>query len=212
MLNSKLIATILLILLVAGCNSTTINNSGGTSDTSPAKTDLLITRYGQPNIEVFDRTIPAPTLPAGASFGDPMPNKKMDFSILATATDPESGIRTIKLFMTRTVCFRTSAGNISQAYFGTVERKSATYPANQAPTQASLGDTGIFDNSPFGTDPANLQEINLLVRRSGSGQLLFDAVGVSTKWNMEATNFASQTTYSDVIFIRAGDTSCVTQP
>ena len=89
----------------------------------------------------------------------------MEFSVLATATDAESGISSIKLLVTRTVCFRTSAGNVSQAYFGTKERKSATYQAGSAPTQASLGDTGIFDNTSFGTDPANLAETNLLLRR-----------------------------------------------
>ena len=212
MCNSKLVSLLLLALLAAGCNTTTINNAGGTSDTTPATVDLLIARSGQPNLEVSALTIPAPATPVGATYGDPMPRNKMEFSVLASAKDAESGIKSIKLFVTRTVCYRTSSGNIAQAYFGSVERKSATYPANQAPVQALLGDTGVFDNSPFGTDPANLQDTNLLLRRNSAGQLIFDAVGVSTKWSMETTNYASQTTYSDVIFIRAGDTSCVTQP
>jgi hypothetical protein len=196
-------------MLLAACGGT-VDTSKGTNDTTPATVNLLITRAGQPNLEVQQLVTPSPNV--RGDYGSPIPKSKMEFSVLATATDAESGISSIKLLVTRTVCFRTSAGNVSQAYFGTKERKSATYQAGSAPTQASLGDTGIFDNTSFGTDPANLAETNLLLRRDPNNALVADFVGVSTRWNMETKNFAGQTTYSDRIFVTAGDTSCVTQP
>jgi hypothetical protein len=207
----QLIAVSVVAGLVAGCGGT-VDNSKGNNDSTAPKVNLLITRAGQPNLEVQELLVPRPTTPTSGDYGNPMPRSKMEFSVLATATDPESGIKSTKLNMTRTVCFTSSAGNVTQAYFGTVVRKSATYQSSAAPTQASLGDTGVFDNSVIGTDPANLVDSNLLLRRNNANQLVFDAVGVSTKWNLEATNFAGQTSYSEVIFIRAGDTSCVTQP
>ena len=74
-----------------------------------------------------------------------------------------------------------------------------------------MGETGIIDNSAFGTDPANLSDVNLLVWKNAN-QTRNVGVGVSTKWFMEATNFAGLNTYSEVIFVLAGDTSCVTNP
>lgn len=210
------VAGLSLMAVAAGCGGTINYNPATNSDTTPPDVNLLITRYGQPNLEVQKRVVPSPKV--NGSFGvvgQPLPNAKFDFSVLATATDNESGIRHNKLSMTRTVCFISSSGNLAQAYFGSVVRKEATYTNQaQAPTQASLGDTGIIDNSIINNDPtrpANLTDDNLLVRKDAN-QVPHLGVGVSTKWVMEATNFAGDTTYSEVIFILAGDTSCVTTP
>jgi hypothetical protein len=206
----QIIAGVSMAAVTTGCGGTVNYNPATTLDTTPPTVNLLITRYGQPQLEVQQRVVPSPN--TRGDFGIPIPPRKFDFSILATAKDAESGIRSLKLNMTRTVCYTASSGSVAQAYFGTVVRKEASYTdAQHAPTQPSVGDTGIIDNSPFGTHPANLTDDNLLVWKNAN-QDRNVGIGVSTKWNMETTNFAGATTYSDVIFISAGDTSCVTNP
>jgi hypothetical protein len=56
-----------------------------------------------------------------------------------------------------------------------------------------------------------MDETNLLVFKNASGNLMA-GVGVATKWGTEATNFAGATTYSDVIYVLAGDISCAALP
>lgn len=197
-------------IVATGCGGTVNYNPATTTDTTPPTVDLLIKRVGQPDLEVQGRVVPSPN--TSGNFGNPIPTQKFEFSVLATAKDAESGIKNIKLSMTRTVCYISSGGNLAQAYFGSVERKVASYTDPQnAPVQPALGDTGIIDNSAFGTFPANLSDDNLLVWKNANQQRNV-GVGVSTKWFLEATNFSGATTYSDVIFVLAGDTSCVTQP
>jgi hypothetical protein len=176
------------------------------TDATPATVDLLIKSVGHPDLEVQGRVIPPPATKAVLDFGTTIGSSRFDFSVLATAKDPESGIRHVKLNMTRTVCFRAADGSISQAYFGTVVRKEATYTdPHHAPTQVSLGDTGIIDGRDLVAD-------NLVAFTNANGNRVV-GIGVSTKWDMEAENFAGgATTYSDVIYVMAGDHSCVTQP
>lgn len=195
------------VALGAACGGGTINYNPGTGiDSTPPGVNLLITRAGQPDLEVQARTVPSPNL--SGNYGNPAPNTRQAFSILATATDLESGIRSVRLTMNRTVCYQTASGVIAQAYFPTEVRKEAIYTDQQnAPTQASLGDTGVIDNSAFGTDPANISLDNLLVW-TNANQVHRAGVGVATRWNMETTNFAGLTTYSDVIHIAAGNTVC----
>jgi hypothetical protein len=203
--------TLSLAALLASCGGTVNYDPASTNDPSPPAVNLLITRAGQPNLEVQARTTPAPP-PVVGNYGNPAPSTRQQFSVLATATDNESGIRNIKLSITRTVCFTSSSGGVVQAYLGSVTRKEATYTDQRnAPRQASLGDTGLIDNSPFGTDPANLTAANLLTFTDANGTLRA-GVGVSSRWNMEARNFSGQITYSNSIVVLAGNTSCVTQP
>lgn len=210
----QVIAVISTVAVVTGCAGTVNCNAATNSDTTPPTVNLLIKRYGQPDLEVQERVVP--WLKVTGNFGNPIPNSVFDFSILATAKDAESGIKSVKLNMTRTVCHTASNGGIAQAYFGSVTRKVASYtdPRN-APVQPSVGDTGNIDNSVVLNNkspmPANLSDNNLLVWKNANGVNKL-GVGVSTKWFMEATNFAGTTTYSDVIFNLAGDTSCVTSP
>jgi hypothetical protein len=209
---SPRIAVALFTLIAAACGGTVDDQQAAANDTTPAAVNLLITRVGQPNLEVQQQTLPATTPPAG-DFGPIDSTFAKDFSVLATATDNESGIRDIRLLMTRTVCFMSSGGNVVQAYSGTVTRKTANYadPRN-APKQASLGDTGIMDSSKDTLGVfKNLVEANLLTYKN-SNQILRMGVGARTRWNMEARNHAGQTTYSNSIVITAGDVSCVTQP
>lgn len=215
----QIIASISIAAFVTGCGGTVNYNPATNTDMSAPSVNLLIKRVGEPDLEVQKQAVPSPK--TAGNFGNLAqvpPGKALDFSVLATATDAESGIRNIRLLMTRTVCYTASNGGVAQAYFGTVERKKATYTDQRnAPTQVSLGDTGIIDNSLMrGADPnlgvwADLTDGNLLVWKNANQQHNM-GVGVSTKWNMETTNFAGATTYSDVIFILAGDTSCVTTP
>ena len=192
----------------SGAGSSTVDyNPATNNDTTKPGVNLLVTRPGGPNLEVQAQTTPPSR--KSTNFGNPVPPVRSDFSVLATATDSQSGIRHLKLNMTRTVCFTTSAGNVAQAYSGTVVRKEATYTDQaHAPVQASLGDTGVHDGTPEGTDSTHIGEPNLLVWRNANGVLKV-GVGVSTKWGMEATNFAGQTTNSEVIFVLYGDVSCV---
>ena len=210
---SPRITVALFTLLAAACGGGTVDDQeAAATDTTPAAVNLLITRVGLPNLEVQGRTTPA-TAPPFGSFGPLDSAFVRDFSVLATATDNESGIRDIKLLMTRTVCYTTSSGGVAQAYSGTVTRKEANYAvAANAPKQASLGDTGIMNSS---TDRLGVyrdtSDANLLVYKNAN-QNVKVGVGVSTRWNMEARNHAGQTTYSNSIVIAAGNTSCVTQP
>ena len=186
--------------LLVACQST-VNPS--TPDTTPPATNLLIKRAGAADLEVQNRSGPS------ANKADLVPfpaSRKFDFSVLETATDPQSGIREVKLNMTRMVCFKSSSGGIAQAYSGTVTRKQANYPdPKQVPSQASLGDTGVVDNTPFAI--ANPSADNLLVWVNAN-QVSAVGVGVLTRWSMEAKNAAGLTSYSDAITIGAGDTSC----
>jgi hypothetical protein len=194
-----------------GCRDNTINyNPATNNDTSPPAVNLLITRVGQPNLEVQERKTPSPKL--AGNYGSPAPNAIMDFSILATATDSGSGIKSIKLSMTRTVCYRASSGVIAADYKGSVTVKEATYTDQQnAPVQASVGASGIINNLDTSPDSLKLVPENLLVWKNAN-QVLGLGVGVSTKWFMEAKNFAGATTYSEVIFVLAGDLTCPITP
>lgn len=195
----------------SGAASNTVDyNPATNNDTTKPWVNLLVARPGEQNLEVQAQTIPSSR--KSTNYGNPVPPVHSDFSVLATATDSQSGIRHVKLNMTRTVCYTSSAGNVAQAYFGTITRKEATYTDQaHAPVQASLGDTGVIDASAEGTDSTHITDPNLLVWRNANG-VLSVGVGVSTKWGMEATNFAGQTTYSDVIFVLSGNVSCVTSP
>lgn len=187
--------------LLAACQST-VNPS--TPDTTPPATNLLIKRAGAPDLEVQNRS--GPSANKADNLGAFPASRKFDFSVLATATDQQSGIRDVKLSVTRMVCYRASSGAIAQAYFGTVTRKQANYPdPKQVPSQASLGDTGVIDNTPFAI--ANPSADNLLVWVNAN-QVSAVGVGVLTRWSMEAKNAAGLTSYSDAITIGAGDTSC----
>jgi hypothetical protein len=197
---------IFVAFVIAGSSSacgTTINSVGVSDSSSPA-VDLLITSsQNSPRLEVHGRTAATTVLTDNKG---PFNNSRYEFNVLATATDQESGIKHIKLIMKRTVCYKSEAGDIAKAYFGTVTRKEATYAdPRKAPTQASLGDTGRFDTSLWAVD--NPSDDNLIVWVNAN-QRRAVGIGVSTKWSMEATNFAGSTTYSDPINVVAGDLSC----
>ena len=195
-------------VLLTGCGTVNYNPATNT-DTTPPTVNLLIKRYGQPDLEVQQK-------PTGASpklsgdFGSITPNKKFDFSVLATAKDAESGIKSIKLSVTRTVCYVNSNGTVSPAYSGTKVMKEANFtdPKN-APTDVSIGFTGIIDNTAGARQ--NPTEDNLLVWKNANAALNVGA-GVGMYWTVETKNFAGATTYSDVIYILAGDTSCPIGP
>lgn len=201
------LSAILVLAFVTSACETIKYDPATNADTSPPATNLLIKRAGAPDLEVQNLVTPSPRL---ANTLEPLPaNGRWDFSVLATATDAESGIRSIKLNMTRTVCYIASGGGVAQAYSGTVTRKEATYTAANAPKQASLGDTGVIDN----TDRAKWDktEPNLLLWTNANGDRNV-GVGVATKWNMEAVNFAGLTTYSGVIYMNAGNLGCNPPP
>lgn len=187
--------------LLSACGATV--NSTVASDTSAPAVNLLVKRLPATDLQAGNRSTPAVNLTDNRGA---FRNSKWEFNVLATATDPESGIKRVKINMTRTVCYISSGGTIAKAYYGTVIRKEATYtdPRN-APTQASLGDTGRFDTSLYAID--HPVDDNLFVWINAN-QTRAVGVGVWTKWDMEATNFAGKVTYSDTITMMAGDLSC----
>jgi hypothetical protein len=215
----RIVAGMSLAPMIFGCGSGKASNTvdaTNVTDASGPGVNVLVTRPGQPNLEVQGQVIPAPAVKKSTNYGNPVPPVSSDFSVLATATDAESGIKNLKLIVTRTVCYTNSNGTVSQAYFGSKTRKEATYTDRaHAPVQASLGETGIIDASVDSltghNDPVKYSDTNLLAWRNANNALNV-GVGVSTKWGMEATNFANKTTYSDVIFVLSGDVSCVTNP
>ena len=194
--------------LAIGCGggSDEVNFNPANGDATPPTINLLIKRAGAPDVEVQGQS--GPSAKKSTSFGDPAPNAKSDFSVLATAKDPESGIRNLKIVMTRTVCTTPT----TSAPFGTVTRKQASWTdPTHAPTSPSVGETGIIDARPQALSQAGMDLSNLLVFRNSQGTLS-SGVGVATKWGAEATNFAGQTTFSDVIFVLAGPTTCAALP
>ena len=207
------VAVVSVSSLALGCGGggDTVNYNPATGpDGSPPTVNLLITRTGAPDVEVQGQ--PGANPKKSTSFGNPAPAAKSDFSVLATAKDPESGIKDLKIVMTRTVCFTGSGGGNNSAPFGTVTRKEAKWTdQTHAPTSPSLGETGIIDNTPLGTSASHLDETNLLVFKNAQGTLMAGK-GVATKWGVEATNFAGLTTYSDVIYVLAGDNTCAALP
>jgi hypothetical protein len=186
----------------------TVNYNPATGDQTGPEVNLLITRPGAADVEVQGQ--PGANPKKSTNFGDPAPKVRSDFSVLATAKDLESGIKNMRIVMTRTVCFTGSGGGNNSAPFATVTRKQASWTdQTHAPTNPSLGETGIID----GRDPATIQmdAANLLVWKNAQGHS-DTGKGVATKWGMEATNFAGKTTYSDVIYVLAGPTTCAALP
>jgi len=205
-----IVASMSVASLVMGCGGTVNYNPSTGIDASPPTVNLLITRPGAPDVEVQGQN--GPSAKKTVNFGNPVPNAVSDFSVLATAKDPESGIKDLKIVMTRTVCFMGSGGGNNSAPFATVTRKEAQWSnQSQAPTSPSLGETGIIDGRNPATIPGGISETNLLVWRNAQGTIS-TGTAVATKWGMEATNFAGQTTYSDVIYVIAGDVSCAALP
>lgn len=214
-----IVASMSVASLMLGCGGSGGSGGGGATvnynpangvDGTPPTVNLLIARAGAPNVEVQGQ--PGVNPKKSTNFGDPAPNAKSDFSVLATATDAESGIRDLKIRMTRTVCFTGSGGGNNSAPFGTITRKEAQWTdQTRAPTSASLGETGIIDARPQALSLAGRDTSNLLVFRNAQGNLLA-GVGVATKWGVETTNFAGLTTYSDVIYVFAGRTNCAALP
>jgi hypothetical protein len=205
-----IVASMSVASLVIGCGGEVNYNPANAPDGTAPTVNLLVTRPGAPDVEV--QALSGPSAKKSTNFGNPAPNAKSDFSVLATAKDPESGIRDMKIVMTRTVCFTGSGGGNNSAAFGTITRKEAHWTDQQhAPTSPSLGETGIIDARPLMLSPDSINETNLLVFKNAEQHLL-PGVGVATKWGMEATNFAGQTTNSDVIFVLAGDVTCGALP
>jgi hypothetical protein len=205
-----IVASMSVASLVIGCGGEVNYNPANAPDGAPPTVNLLVTRPGAPDVEV--QALSGPSAKKSTNFGNPAPAAKSDFSVLATAKDPESGIRDLKIVMTRTVCFTGSGGANNSAPFPTVTRKERNWTDQQhAPTSPSLGETGIIDARPQALSQAGRDTSNLLVFRNAQGNLMA-GLGVATKWGMEATNFAGQTTNSDVIFVLAGDVTCGALP
>ena len=205
-----IVASLSVALLVIGCGGT-INYNPATGDTTPPTVNLLVRRASGPDVEV--QALTGPSAKLAADFGNPVPTAtQSDFSVLATAKDPESGIRDLKILMTRTVCFTGSGGGNNAAPFATVTRKEAHWTnPQQAPANPSLGETGIIDGRPLMLTPDSIKVTNLLAFQT-SQQHLLPGNAVATKWSMEATNFAGKTTYSDVIYVNAGSLICPDLP
>lgn len=210
------VASMSVASMVMGCGGggggDTVNyNPANGVDATPPTVNLLITRAGAPDVEVQGQ--PGVTPKKVVAFGALNTTAQQDFSVLATAKDPESGIRNMKIVMTRTVCFATQNGPPpASAPFGTVTRKQASWTdQTHAPTSPSLGETGVIDGRPQALSSAGMNETNLLVFKNAQGTLRA-GVGVATKWGLEATNFNGQTTFSDVIYVTAGDISCAALP
>ena len=210
-----IVALMAVASLVTACGE---GDAGGTVNYNPANgvdgtkptVNLLVRRASSPDVEVQGQS--GPSAKKSTNFGDPAPNAISDFSVLATAKDPESGIKDIKIVMTRTVCFTGTAGGNNSAPFATTIRKQAQWTdQTKAPTAPSLGETGIIDNRPVAFTTDSISETNLLVFKNSQGNLR-QGVGVATKWGMEATNFAGQTTYSDIIYVLGGFVGCAALP
>lgn len=202
--------------LVIACDGGT-GDAGGTVNWDPATgvdttgpaVNLLITRPGAPDVEVQGQ--PGANPKKSTSFGDTAITALKDFSVLATAKDPESGIKDLKIVMTRTICFTSSGGANAAAPLPTVTRKETHWTdRTHAPTSPSLGETGVIDGRDTSVTHG-ISATNLLVWKNSQGHS-DRGNGVATKWGMEATNFAGKTTYSDVIYVLAGPTICAALP
>jgi hypothetical protein len=191
-LNVTLSFTAVLFSL-SGCNDTVDWSHPTAPDPTPVTVDMVFTRPNAANLEVMAATVPQPstawiipTLPTGS---------EDDFSIVATAKDPESGVATVSLSVQRTVCFVASDGSISSALQAPEVRKQASYPNRaKAPVTASLGDTVYVSQ--------------LLVFQDANGHAV-KGVGVKSVWTMQATNNQSALpVFSNAIKVGIGNTTC----
>jgi hypothetical protein len=205
---SSPIAAALSFAFVTACGSGPANQTvnfdpaNDTDLTGPA-VNLLLKPVGGDSLEVQARTTPARNV-NGALEEDTIPSRPQEFNVFATATDAESGIRDIKINLSRAVCYATSSGGVSEARMASVLREQASYTnASSAPVQATIANSGLFHNTRLNG--------NLMMWRNANG-IVSNGVGVLTKWDMEATNQAGIKVFSNVIFLRAGNTSCITTP
>jgi hypothetical protein len=206
--NCRIIAIIIVAAFLTGCGPTVNYDPYTQVDGTPPMVNLLIKRYGQPDLEV--QALNGPSQNLKGEYGTSIANQKFEFSILATGKDAESGIKSIKLFVTRTVCYKTADGSIAAAYSGTKLAREVTYPdQHSAPTAPSLGFTGVIDST--GPARVNPTDENLLVWVNANS-VRSVGVGVAMYWTVETENFAGAKTASDKIWITAGDLSCPIGP
>lgn len=213
----RIVAALSFASLAAGCGSTVEYDPRTSSDATAPSVNLLVRRAGQPDLEVQTQTLGPHTQVIGdvgefnttSGFRWLKPDTIYDFSVLATATDPESGIESMRLLMNRTVCYMGSGGAVLQDYRPSETRRTVTYtdPAN-APVQASLGYTGIVNTHDDSTGSRyDVSETNLIVHTDGSGARVH-GVGVMTEWYMEAENFNGTIGRSNSIMLRSGNVNC----
>jgi hypothetical protein len=205
--SQRAIAVASMGLILAACE--TVDHNPTQSDPSPPAINILIKSVGNPDVEVQEQKLPLQN--KSLDLGAVTPPQLKDFSILVTATDAQSGIKDITLFMGRDVCYTSSGGGIANAHFATATRKVATYTdPHNAPVSASVGDTGIVD-SRLKMDGSIVDAKSLLVRLDAN-QVAHMSQGYATKWFAEAHNQDGKIIRSSAILVFGGDTSCNPNP
>jgi hypothetical protein len=118
-------------------------------------------------------------------------NPNATLKLLATATDNESGIKEIKLYVTRTVKYIASNGSLAEALMATrlVDSKSYTLNNGKAP---SLGAIQI-----------TVKPSDEFVFTNASGTTT-RGVGVMLVYSVEGTNFQGLSDYTEGLTIGSG--------
>lgn len=178
------LATILIAMTLAGCGNVPFNPATNTDTTAPRV--ALRAEGAQPTAVEVTNFVPGALQNVHVNA-----NPNAAVKLLGTATDNESGIKEIKLSVTRTVKFIASNGGLAEAYFGTKVLDTRTYSLNngQAPT--------------FGAIQLTVKPGDEFVYQNANGNTMM-GVGVVLEYNIEARNFNGQMSYTDKLVVTSG--------
>lgn len=169
--------------LLAGCTPVPYNPATNT-DTTPPNVALRIEGAGPNAIEATNWDPHNPQNKSGSA------NPNATLKLLATATDPESGIKEIKLSVLRTVKYLSSSGLLVDNRMASATVDAKTYALNngQAPSM------GVIQLTVVPSDQFVFMN---------NGQAV-TGVGVVLEYNVEARNQNGQMAHTERLVISSG--------
>ncbi|MBI3773512.1 MAG: hypothetical protein HY272_12530 [Gammaproteobacteria bacterium] len=169
---------------LAGCGNVPYDPATTTDATAP-RVALRVDNAQPSPVEVTN------FIPGALQNKNAIANPNANIQLLGTAADDESGIKEIKLSVTRTVKFVASNGGLADAYLGTKVVDTRTFSLNngQAPT--------------FGAIQSNVKPSDEFVFQNANGNTV-TGVGVVLEYNVEAKNFAGKMSYTDRLVVSSG--------
>lgn len=179
-----LVSTVLVVASVVACAPVPYNPSTN-SDTTKPSVALRVEGAGTTAVEVTN------FIPGQLQNKNVVANPNATVKLLATATDNESGIQEIELFVTRTVKFIASNGSLGEARMATIPVESKTFALNnsQAPSMGAIQVT-IKPSDQFVFVNANNNTLT--------------GVGVVLEYNVRGKNFAGLIDYTERLVVNSG--------
>ena len=179
-----LLGAALVVTSVVACTPVPYNQNTN-NDTTKPKVALRVEGAGPNAVEVTN------FIPGQLQNKNAVANPNATVKLLATATDNESGIKEIKLNVTRTVKFIASNGSLTEARMATKLVDSKTYALNngQAPSMGAIQVT-VKPSDEF-------------VFTNANGTTL-TGVGVVLEYSVEGKNFAGLGDYTERLTVSSG--------